>query len=70
MEENINNQEKVRYSDEELAEFKELNRKLTTAEYNKVVDYFIDLGLTNGFVQEKTSSQTKYIPDFDMTGVK
>ena len=53
-----------------ISEFKELNRRLTTAEYNKVVDFFVELGLTNGFMQEKSSSQTKYIPDFDMTGVK
>ena len=42
-----------------ISEFKELNRRLTTAEYNKVVDYFVDLGLENGFMQEKSSSQTK-----------
>ena len=53
-----------------IDEFKELNRKLTTAEYNKVVDYFIDLGLTNGFMQEKTSAKTDFIPSFDGTGVK
>ena len=54
----------------DISKFKELNRRLTTAEYNKVVDFFVDSGFTNGFMQEKTSSQTKYIPDFDMTGVK
>ena len=54
----------------EISDFKELNRRLTTAEYNKVVDFFVELGLVNGFMQEKSSSQTKYIPDFDMTGVK
>ena len=53
-----------------ISEFKELNRRLTTAEYNKVVDFFVELGFQNGFMQEKTSSQTKYIPDFDLTGVK
>ncbi len=54
----------------DIADFKELNRRLTTAEYNRVVDCFIELGLVNGFMQEKSSSQTKYIPDFDGTGVK
>ncbi len=53
-----------------IADFKELNRRLTTAEYNKVVDFFLDIGLQNGFMQKKSSSQTKYIPDFDLTGVK
>ncbi len=49
---------------------KELNRRLTTAEYNKVVDFFLEIGLENGFVQEKSSAKTDFIPDFDMTGVK
>ncbi len=53
-----------------ITEYKELNRRLTTAEYNKVVDYFIELGFTNGFMQEKTSAKTDFIPNFDMTGVK
>ena len=39
-------------------------------EYNKVVDYFLEIGLQNGFVQEKTSAAKEFIPDFDGTGVK
>ena len=54
----------------DIKEFKELNRRLTTAEYNKVVDFFLDIGLENGFMQEKSSAKTEFIPDFDMTGVK
>lgn len=53
----------------EIESFKELKRPLMTAEYNKVVDYFIELGLKNGFMQEKSSAKTDFIPDFDMTGV-
>ena len=53
-----------------IKDFKELNRRLTTAEYNKVVDFFLELGLQNGFMQEKSSAKTDFIPDFDMTGVK
>lgn len=53
-----------------ISEFKELNRRLTTAEYNKVVDYFFDLNLENGFMQEKTSAKTDFIPTFDNTGVE
>ncbi len=54
----------------EIKEFKELNRRLTTAEYNKVLDFFLDLGLKNGFMQEKSSAKIDFIPDFDGTGVK
>ncbi len=49
---------------------KELNRRLTTAEYNRVVDFFLEIGLENGFMQEKSSAKTDFIPQFDMTGVK
>lgn len=49
--------------------YKELNRRLTTAEYRRTVDAFFDLGLTNGFMQERTAADTAFIPDFDLFGV-
>lgn len=51
------------------AEFKEINRRLTTAEYDKTVGFFFDIGLKNGFMQERASAKTEFIPDFDGTGV-
>lgn len=48
---------------------KELNRRLTTAEYQKVVDEFWHLGFRNGFMQERTAADTCYIPKFDLSGV-
>ena len=50
--------------------FKEINRRLTTAEYTKVIDHFFDIGLKNGFMQERSSADTNFIPKFDGTGVK
>ena len=47
----------------------ELDRRLTQQEYDTVVDHLLDLGLEDGFVQELSSSDEKYIPAFDMTGV-
>ena len=47
----------------------ELERRLTEAEYEQVVDHLMDLGLEDGFVQELSSSDEKYIPAFDLTGV-
>ena len=46
-----------------------LDRRLTQAEYDDVVDHLISLGLEDGFVQELSSSDEKYIPTFDLTGV-
>lgn len=47
----------------------QLNRRLTQEEYDKVVDHLMALGLEDGFVQELSSSDEKYIPAFDLTGV-
>lgn len=47
----------------------QLNRRLTQEEYDMVVDHLMDLGLEDGFVQELSSSDEKYIPSFDLTGV-
>ena len=47
----------------------QLDRRLTQEEYDRVVDHLMDLGLEDGFVQELSSSDEKYIPNFDLTGV-
>ena len=47
----------------------QLDRRLTQEEYDKVVDHLLELGLEDGFVQELSSSDEKYIPSFDLTGV-
>ena len=46
-----------------------LDRRLTQEEYDRVVDHLLELGLEDGFVQELSSSDEKYIPAFDLTGV-
>lgn len=50
-------------------EYKELNRRIVTAEYQKVLDEFERLGFENGFMQERSSAQTDFIPKFDLSGV-
>ena len=47
----------------------QLDRRLTQEEYDRVVDHLMALGLEDGFVQELSSSDEKYIPSFDLTGV-
>ena len=47
----------------------ELERRLTREEYDRVVEHMLALGLEDGFVQELSSSDEKYIPRFDLTGV-
>ena len=50
-------------------EYKELNRRIVTAEYQKVIAEFERLGFENGFMQERSSAQTDFIPKFDLSGV-
>ena len=47
-----------------------LDRRLYPEEYEAVVDHLMELGLEDGFVQELSSSDEKYIPAFDLTGVR
>ena len=45
--------------------YKELDRRVTDAEYDDVVDYAVDLGITNAFVQEGEAASESFIPDFE-----
>lgn len=47
----------------------ELNRKITEEEYDEVVDYAIDLGVENGFIQEGETASESFIPAFDIEGI-
>ena len=47
----------------------DLCRRLSEAEYEALVDFAIDLGITNGFIQESGTVSPSYIPVFDGTGI-
>lgn len=49
---------------------KELNRKVTKREYEKVLDAAVDMGIKNGFIQEGETASESFIPDFDYKGVE
>lgn len=50
-------------------EHKKINRRLTTFEYESVVDYALSLGLENAYVQERRSASEEFVPDFNGAGV-
>lgn len=52
-----------------LKKYPELNRKITEAEYEELVDYAIRLGVENGFIQEGETAEESFIPAFDGEGV-
>ena len=47
-----------------------IGRRITTYEYRRVVNYAMDLGLTAGYMQQKSSAREEYTPSFDLTGIK
>lgn len=46
-----------------------INRPITRYEYEKVVNHLYKLGLEEGYIQERQSADTRYIPDFNLDGV-
>ncbi len=51
------------------AKYPEIDRRITTYEYESVIEEAIRLGLTDGFMQEKSSAKEEYTPPFDLEGV-
>ena len=46
-------------------EFPNLNRKLTKREYEKVLDFALELGIKNAYIQEGETADQSFIPAFD-----
>ena len=53
-----------------LKNFPELNRRVTKREYNQMVDFALDLGVENGFIQEGPTAKESFIPAFDGEGLR
>lgn len=53
----------------ELDDFPELCRTLSEAEYDEVVDFAIDIGVKNGFIQDGEAATDSFIPSFDGRGI-
>lgn len=54
---------------ENVVGWPELNRTVTEEEYNALVDYALELGVENGFIQEGGAADESFIPQFDCEGV-
>lgn len=49
--------------------YPELVRRVTTYEYNKLIEHALSLGIKNGFMQSGGAAKESFIPDFDGYGV-
>ena len=52
-----------------VADYPELNRKVTAKEYDEVLDFAISLGVENAFLQEGDVALESFIPDFNYEGI-
>lgn len=52
-----------------LEKWPELNRRVTKREYESLIDYALELGVENGFIQEGDTAEESFIPAFDGEGV-
>lgn len=46
-----------------------LNERFPGKDYDQLIDFAVDLGLENGFVQEEGTAEESFIPAFDLSGV-
>ncbi len=46
-----------------------LDRRVSTAEYDELVDYALKKGVKNAFIQDASSAAESFIPPFDSTGI-
>lgn len=52
-----------------LKDYPEINRTVTKREYERLVNYAIEIGITNAFIQEGDVAKDSFIPAFDCEGV-
>lgn len=52
-----------------LKDYPEINRTVTRREYERLVDYAIEIGIMNAFIQEGDVAKDSFIPAFDCEGV-
>lgn len=52
-----------------LKDYPEINRTVTRREYERLIDYALEIGITNAFIQEGDVVKDSFIPAFDCEGV-
>ncbi len=52
-----------------VAQYPELNKKISPSEYDRVIDFAVKLGIENAFIQEGETAEESFIPPFNLEGV-
>lgn len=53
-----------------LEHYPELNRTISSEEYEELIDFAVELGIENGFVQEGGTAEESFIPAFNGEGIR
>ena len=56
-------------SEELIRDYPELASRVSEDEYDELIDYALDLGIVNSFMQESDTADESFIPAFDYEGV-
>jgi putative pyruvate formate lyase activating enzyme len=51
------------------AKYSEINKPLKQEHYDSLINYCLDLGIKNAFIQDEGTVSESFIPDFDLRGV-
>lgn len=50
--------------------YPEINKPLNPKHYDSLINYALDLGIKNGFIQDEGTNTSDFIPEFNLEGVK
>lgn len=53
----------------QVEKYPEINRKVSEAEYESLINYAISIGVKEAYVQEGETAEKSFIPPFDLEGV-
>ena len=54
---------------EYVKNYPEINRKITDKEYENILDFAVNIGVENAFIQENGTVSESFIPVFDGEGI-
>jgi len=52
-----------------FSDYPDLNQKITPKDYNKLIDFAINIGVKRGYIQEGDTALESFIPEFNGEGV-
>ena len=54
----------------QVEKYPEINRRATEEEYEELVNFAIEIGVENGFIQEGETAEESFIPEFNNEGIQ